>query len=72
MDHPFIGVPSDGSDYRGIPTQTCPCGGNQFYITAWFSEDTYEVAGYLTDAMCSTCGALVTACTEIDHPEYQN
>lgn len=71
MQHPFDVLKKDGPDYRGLPTQTCPCGNETFYLTAWFNADTYEVAGYLTDALCTACGAMVTACTEIDHPEYQ-
>lgn len=71
MDHPFEHLTITGPDYRGVPTQSCPCGNNTFYVVAWFNEDNYTVAGYLTDAVCASCGALVTACTEIDHPEYQ-
>jgi hypothetical protein len=58
-------------DMRGIPTSACLCGGRAFYIVAWFNEDDYTVQGYETTALCATCGTLVTACTEIDHPSYQ-
>lgn len=69
-NHPFHEVSPVGLDYRGIPTPECPCGGRTFYMVGWF-DDCYEVAGYLTDGLCCMCGALVTLCTEIDHPTYE-
>lgn len=69
-DHPFHDVTPTGLDYRGLPTAECLCGGRTFYMVAWF-DDVYTVAGYVTDGLCCTCGALVTLCTEIDHPTHE-
>lgn len=69
-NHPFTDVQPTGLDYRGVPTAECVCGGRTFYMVAWFSDE-YEVAGYITDGLCCHCGALVTLCTEIDHPSHE-
>lgn len=69
-NHPFTEVEPTGLDYRGLPTAECLCGGRTFYAVVWF-DDNYQVAGYITDGLCPSCGALVTLCTEIDHPTYE-
>jgi hypothetical protein len=69
-DHPFCDVLPTGLDYRGIPTAQCLCGGSVFYLVGWFDE-AYVFAGYETTALCASCGALVTVCCEIDHPNYE-
>ena len=54
-------------DARGIPTSACPvCGEGQFLIYATFDDEDYTIATYMLDAMCGTCGTLLTAPTPLD------
>lgn len=58
------------NDYRGIPTTVCPCGGRMFNLHVVFDDTDYTVGMYLLDMTCVSCGAQLTAPTEIDHPDY--
>jgi hypothetical protein len=53
------------TDYRGIPTARCPCGGDLLKVIAIF-DDEYEISMYMLDAECYYCGAQVTAPTPLD------
>jgi hypothetical protein len=53
-------------DARGIPTRVCPsCWSSLFTIQAVFYES-YEIAGYLTNAECAACKTKLTAPTPLD------
>lgn len=43
-----------------------------FKIVAQFDPFDYDIGMYFTDAECAKCGALVTAPTPIDHPDFNN
>jgi hypothetical protein len=69
--HMPIVVPdiSQPLDFRGIPTNACPnCGGRLFNIKAAF--DNYDIALWLTDASCVSCGTLLTAPCPPDRPDF--
>lgn len=56
---------SSGEDYRFAgPVQECLCGGDMFHVLASFDE-AGEVAYYLLDGVCWSCGAVVTLPTPI-------
>lgn len=58
---------------RGIPTAACPlCGDKWLLVPVVFDDESYEVAGYGTDASCYNCGVAVTAPTPLDHPDYED
>lgn len=54
-------------DYRGEPTEVCPCGSYLWNIKAAFNN--YELAYYYLDMECAVCGSLATAPTPADMPE---
>lgn len=62
----------DKYDYRGIPTAMCICGSTMFDATIQFDESDYTINWYWLDGKCHECGSLVTLCTEIDHPDFNN
>lgn len=54
-----------GTDYMWAgPVHECPCGCDLFHILAKFEDGV--VAFYFTDAICSSCGSILRAPTEID------
>jgi hypothetical protein len=56
-------------DWRGIPTAACPtCGGVWFNVPVIFDPETYEPAGWGTEATCFSCDTLVTAPCPLDLP----
>lgn len=56
---PFMQLPLNGNDYRGIPTMVCPCGCDMFIMLAKFDED--RLPGWFAlDGVCAACGALVS------------
>lgn len=58
---------------RGIPTSACPlCGDKWLLVPVQFDDESYEIAGYGTDASCYSCGVAVTAPTPLDHPDYED
>jgi hypothetical protein len=59
----FEGQVNDDLLWAG-PTHTCLCGNNVFLLLAWFEE--HKVAGYFTEAVCSSCWSVVRAPTEAD------
>lgn len=64
---PFAGLSeASGTDYRGIPTMTCPCGCDWLLMCAMFDPDTREVGMYILDGLCASCGSLVSLPTPID------
>lgn len=67
-----MAVDNQRPEMRGIPTPECPfCGSNVLVVKAVFDED-YELSLYLLDCECAECGALLTAPTPLDHPDYTN
>jgi hypothetical protein len=59
-------------EMRGIPTPVCPfCDSNIFLVKAIFDED-YSLSLYMLDCECAECGALLTAPTPLDHPDYSS
>jgi len=52
------------ADYRGIPTEVCPCGSQLWNLQVMFQDKT--VALYFLDMECAVCGSLATAPTEVD------
>ncbi len=55
-------------DARGIPTNTCPtCGGNWFNMKVAMEDG--EVTAFLFDATCIQDGTLVTIACPIDLEE---
>lgn len=62
----------ENGNMRGIPTSACPlCGDKWLLIPVVFDDESYDIAGYGTDAMCYSCGVAVTAPTPLDHPDYE-
>ena len=51
-------------DIRGTPTHVCPCGSNVWNLKASFED--YQIAYYMLDMECVTCGSVATAPTPID------
>ena len=49
-------------DYRGLPTAVCPCGSDLLLLPVVFDSER-EISGYLNEAWCSQCGAMLTVCT---------
>ena len=49
------------------PTHECVCGNNVFLLLAWFEDK--QIAGYFTEAVCSSCRSIVRAPTEADSEE---
>jgi hypothetical protein len=58
--YPFLRIPLNGNDYRGIPTTVCPCGVDQFIILAGFSDEERLVSWYALDGVCAGCGSLIS------------
>jgi len=52
------------ADYRGIPTEVCPCGSQLWNLKVIFEEKVISM--YFLDMECALCGSLATAPTEID------
>ena len=52
------------NDYRGIPTEVCPCGSKMWKIHAMFEDK--KISMYMLDMECFCCGSLATAPTEVD------
>lgn len=52
------------NDYRGIPTEVCPCGSNMWKVLCRFEDR--KIAMYMLDMECMCCGSLATAPTEVD------
>ena len=52
------------ADYRGIPTEVCPCGSQLWNLQVMFQDKV--IALYFLDMECAVCGSLATAPTEID------
>jgi hypothetical protein len=60
------------SGAAGIPTSACPlCGDKWLLVPVVFDDESYDIAGYGTDAMCYSCGVAITAPTPLDHPDYE-
>ena len=56
---------SAGEDYRFAgPVQECLCGCNSFHIVATFDSDG-DIATYVLDGLCWSCGAVVLLPTAI-------
>lgn len=53
-------------DYRGVPTEVCPCGSTIWKVTCKFEEK--KIAMYFLDMECACCGSYATAPTEVDEP----
>lgn len=51
-------------DIRGTPTHVCPCGSNVWNLKVSFED--YQIAYYMLDMECVTCGSVATAPTPID------
>jgi hypothetical protein len=51
-------------DYRGTPTEVCPCGSDLWNVKCKFNEGT--IVFYFLDMECAFCGSLATAPTEVD------
>ena len=66
---PFMALEEPGTaDYRGMPTYVCPCGNDLFLMAVKFDESQLP-AFYILDAMCASCGALVTLPCPADGPD---
>jgi hypothetical protein len=53
-------------DYRGIPSDTCPCGCDFLILCVRFDPDERLPGFYLLDARCASCGSWLTAPTPVD------
>lgn len=51
-------------DYRGTPTEVCPCGSRMWKLNVMFEDR--KVAMYTLDMECVCCGSYATAPTEVD------
>jgi len=51
-------------DYRGIPTEVCPCGCEVFNVMCCFEKG--EIVFYFLDMECASCGSMATAPTVMD------
>lgn len=58
------------ADYRGIPTLECPCGCEWLIMCAQIDPETRLPGFILLDALCASCGALVTLPTPVDDDMY--
>lgn len=54
-------------DIRGTPTHVCPCGSDIWNLKVSF--DDYQIAYYMLDMECVSCGSVATAPTPIDRRE---
>jgi hypothetical protein len=53
-------------DLRGEPTLVCICGSKMWNLKVMWDIETRQVGMYLLDQVCTECGAMATAPTEID------
>lgn len=51
------------SDWRGIPTSVCPCGGTLFLTPVEFDGEEREISGYVNTAFCCDCSSMITVPT---------
>ena len=51
-------------DYRGTPTEVCPCGSKLWNVKCMFENG--SITMYFLDMECALCGSLATAPTEMD------
>jgi hypothetical protein len=64
--HELFHVEPNGADLLFMgPVTECVCGEQVFHALIWFADDR-TIGGYITEMVCSGCGALVRGATEID------
>mgnify|MGYP003346555499 FL=1 len=51
-------------DYRGTPTEVCPCGSKVWKVQVIWEEK--KIGMYFLDMECVCCGSYATAPTEVD------
>ena len=56
-------------DLRGTPTHLCPCGSQIWNLKVIFED--FEIATYVLDMECVSCGSVATAPTPVDREETE-
>jgi hypothetical protein len=69
---PFMRLPMNGNDYRGIPTCECLCGCDSFIVLCKFDPEEKMVSWYALDGVCGYCGSLVTLPYPDCEDDYDN